>query len=71
LKLGLDADDEIIRRRLVQKYEFVQEDLAIPSEPTDAQLLAYYHQHLDGYPCSANGTFTHAYFSPDRPSIRT
>lgn len=33
LKLNLDQDDEIIRRRLVQKYEFLQQDLGIPKEP--------------------------------------
>ncbi len=29
LKLNLDKEDEIIRRRLVQKFEFLQQDLSI------------------------------------------
>lgn len=65
LKLGLDGDDEIIRRRLVQKYEFLQQDLATPAEPTQSQLLDYYHQHLDQYRRPQTVTFTHVYFSPD------
>jgi len=65
LKLGLDKDDEIIRRRLVQKYEFLQQDLATPAEPTDAELQNYYHQHLDQYLIPKRVTFTHVYFSPD------
>ena len=65
LKLGLDADDEIIRRRLVQKYEFLQQDLAAPVEPTESQLLDYYHQHPDQYRRPQTVTFTHVYFAPD------
>jgi hypothetical protein len=65
LKLGLDTDDEIIRRRLVQKYEFLQEDLATPSQPTDSQLGDYYHQHLDRYWVPQTVSFTQVYFSSD------
>jgi peptidyl-prolyl cis-trans isomerase C len=65
LKLGLDADDEIIRRRLVQKYEFLQQDLATPTAPTQSQLLDYYHEHLDQYRRPQTVTFTHVYFSTD------
>jgi peptidyl-prolyl cis-trans isomerase C len=65
LKLGLDVDDEIIRRRLVQKYEFLQQDLATPAEPTDAQLLGYYEQHPEHYRLPETVTFTHVYFSTD------
>jgi hypothetical protein len=65
LKLGLDRDDEIIRRRLVQKYEFLQQDLAAPSEPTQSQLLDYYNAHLAQYRRPETVTFTHVYFSPD------
>jgi len=49
LKLGLERDDEIIRRRLVQKYQFLQQDLAITAEPTDTQLRDFYHQHIAQY----------------------
>lgn len=64
-KLGLDANDEIIRRRLVQKYEFLEEDLSMPAEPTEPQLRNYYEQHLDRYRRPERVTFTQVYFSPD------
>jgi peptidyl-prolyl cis-trans isomerase C len=66
LKLGLDREDEIIRRRLVQKYEFLQQDLSTPAEPTHSQLLDYYQKHLDRYRELERITFTHVYFSPER-----
>ena len=34
LNMGLDENDTIIRRRLVQKLKFLTEDLALSSEPT-------------------------------------
>ena len=65
LKLGLDRDDEIIRRRLVQKYEFLQQDLALQQNPTQEQLKAYYAQHPGDYRTPARISFTQVYFSPD------
>ena len=41
LRLGLDQDDEIIRRRLVQKYEFLQQDLEIVADPSEQTLRAF------------------------------
>ena len=38
---GLDRDDTVIRRRLRQKLEFLQEDAADTAAPTDAQLQAW------------------------------
>src|ERR1700741_2777765 len=39
---GLDRDDEIVRRRIVQKMRFLEQDLTAPREPTEAQIEAYY-----------------------------
>ena len=64
-KLGLDVNDEIVRRRLVQKYEFLQQDLATPIEPPESRLREYYHHHLDRYLRPETVTFTHVYLSPD------
>jgi peptidyl-prolyl cis-trans isomerase C len=65
LKLGLDRDDEIIRRRLVQKYEFLQQDLALEQDPTRGELRAFYAQHQDDYRTPERVSFTQVYFSPD------
>lgn len=40
LALGLERDDPIVRRRMIQKLRFVHEDLAEVAEPGDAELLA-------------------------------
>ncbi len=40
LALGLERDDPIVRRRLIQKLRFVHEDLAGAAEPDDAALQA-------------------------------
>jgi hypothetical protein len=65
-KLGLDKGDEIIRRRLVQKYEFLQQDLGIAHEPAETELRAWYQAHPQQYLAPARATFTHVYFSVDR-----
>ena len=45
--MGLDRDDPVIRRRLQQKLEFVTDDVAVPAEPTDADLGRYLKAHAD------------------------
>jgi peptidyl-prolyl cis-trans isomerase C len=65
LRLGLDKDDEIIRRRLVQKYEFVQQDLDLAQEPTEQELRAYFEAQSQRYQLPGKVSFTHVYFSPD------
>ena len=66
IKLGLDQGDEIVRRRLIQKYEFLQQDLATPRDPTQAEMQDFYDHHLERYTVPERLTFTHVYFSPDR-----
>jgi peptidyl-prolyl cis-trans isomerase C len=66
LALGLDRDDEIVRRRVAQKFEFLQQDLAAPQEPSPAALKAYFDQHAARYAEPARVSFSQIYFSPDR-----
>lgn len=63
--LGLDRDDEIVRRRLVQKYEFLQQDLQTLEDPPEQTLRAYYTAHASNYGEPAKRSFTQVYFSPD------
>ena len=65
LKMNLDHNDEIIRRRLVQKYEFLIKDISDNSPPTDEQLKEYYELHRERYLTEANYTMSQYYFSPD------
>ena len=66
LSAGLDRNDEIVRRRLVQKYEFLQQDLASIPETDDATLNAWFREHRSQYEQPARISFTQVYFSPDR-----
>ena len=45
LALGLDKDDEIVRRRMAQKMQFLAEDVAAAHQPTDAELKAWFDQN--------------------------
>jgi peptidyl-prolyl cis-trans isomerase C len=62
LALGLDKDDEIVRRRIIQKTQFLLEDRQVPAEPGTAQLENYYRAHSESYRLPARATFTHVYF---------
>lgn len=65
LALELDKDDEIVRRRIVQKMQFLLQDLTAPSEPSEAEIAAYYGAHADRYARPAQVTFSHVYFAGD------
>lgn len=61
---GLDRDDEIVRRRVAQKAQFLQQDLP-PADPTQAQLRAFYQAHRADYASPPRYSFSHLYFSPE------
>ena len=66
LRMKLDHNDEIIRRRLKQKYEFLVKDLADSQQPSVAELKRFYAEHPDFYKAPAKLSFTQLYFSPDK-----
>ena len=49
VKLGLDKEDGIIRRRLVQKMTFVSSNFSALVNPTDAQLKKYLQEHKEKF----------------------
>lgn len=65
LALGLDRDDPIIRRRVVQKLEFVTEG-AEEVEPGDQELQAYLNAHRHLFAVEQRFTFRHIYLDPKR-----
>jgi len=65
--LGLDKDDEIIKRRLAQKMDFLAADIAALQEPGDAELRGWYAQNSSRFALPARASFRHLYFSFDRP----
>jgi hypothetical protein len=66
LALGLDRNDQIIRRRLAQKMEFIAKDLVSLTPPTDEDLQAYFETHQDRYQEPARYTFTQVFIDPDK-----
>ncbi len=66
LRLGLDADDEIIRRRLKQKYEFIQMDNLSDKAPSETALKTYFEKNQQSYRTPLRYSFEHHYFSPDK-----
>lgn len=49
LGMGLDQDDQVIRRRLRQKLEFLTADLVGTLEPTEVELASYLTEHPERY----------------------
>jgi peptidyl-prolyl cis-trans isomerase C len=66
LALELDRGDIIVRRRLVQKMEFLTEGLDPVPEPADAELQAYLDAHADRYVVDDRVTLTHVFAASDR-----
>jgi peptidyl-prolyl cis-trans isomerase C len=64
--LGLDKGDEVIRRRLAQKMEFLFEDVAAMKEPTTAELRSWYAENTHRFLLPARISFQHLYFAADR-----
>jgi len=64
-KMGLDKDDEIVRRRLSQKFDFLQTDLTEIPTPTEEQLQQFYTNNPALFRDSATVSFSHIYFSTD------
>ena len=66
LALGLDRGDEIVRRRIVQKYEFLQTDLAVLAPPTADMLERWFEQEKQRYVIPERVAFSQVYFATDR-----
>jgi hypothetical protein len=63
LALGLDKNDTILRRRLMQKMEFLSNDLAELNQPDETELNKYFVDNQDKYKLPARISFSHVYFS--------
>jgi len=66
LALGLDQNDTILRRRLMQKMEFLSNDLAELNQPDESALNKYFLDNEDKYELPPRVSFTHIYFSLDK-----
>jgi len=65
LAMGLDKNDEIVKRRMAQKMQFIAEDLAAAQEPGTEELRDWYAENSDKFSMPKRLSFRHLYFSPD------
>ncbi len=61
LEMGLDRNDQIIRRRMRQKLEFLTADLVESFEPTEEELQAHLDGDVDRYRQEAMLSFVQVY----------
>jgi hypothetical protein len=61
LEMGLDRDDQIIRRRMRQKLEFLTADLVESLEPSGEELQAHLDANVDLYRQEATVSFVQVY----------
>jgi peptidyl-prolyl cis-trans isomerase C len=66
LSMHLDKEDEIVRRRLSQKMEFLESDLSVVPEPSLNTLKEFYISNPESFRDSGLVSFTHIYFSADK-----
>ncbi|MFT5459039.1 MAG: peptidyl-prolyl cis-trans isomerase C [Myxococcota bacterium] len=66
VRLGLDRGDTIVRRRLVQKMEFLLEGSLRPRAPDEGELEAWFDEHAGDYTLPARTSFVHQYYSRSR-----
>lgn len=71
MRMALDRDDVVIRRRLRQKVEFLTEDISNASPPTDAELRTYLNQHPDKFRTEPAVAFRQVFLDPSRRHAAT
>jgi parvulin-like peptidyl-prolyl isomerase len=67
VKMGLDKNDYVIKRRVNQKIEFLYENLAEENaaSPTDENLQKFYEANKNRYAKPSLLTFTHIFFKAE------
>jgi peptidyl-prolyl cis-trans isomerase C len=70
LAMGLDKNDEIVKRRMAQKMQFLAEDVAAAREPEAAELKTWFETNSAKFAQPPRLSLRHLYFSPDRRGTR-
>ncbi|MCX2743890.1 peptidylprolyl isomerase [Mangrovivirga sp. M17] len=69
LKMNLDHNDEVIKRRLAQKMDFITSDVsAMVNNPNEEDLKEYYNKHSERYMRPAQYSFYQVCFTYDNHS---
>ena len=71
LKLGLERDDTIVKRRMAQKMDFLAEDLSDLREPSQEELKAWFAKNSERFKVPGRASFRHLYFSFDKHGKKT
>ncbi len=71
LEMGLDKDDRVIRGRMVQKLEFLGNDLIRVPQPSEQDLVTFYEKNKEQYLPEEVITITHIFFNPDKREDQT
>jgi hypothetical protein len=66
LAIGLDRDDEVLKRRLRQRMEFIYEDINSWADPADEDLTAFMEKHREKYLTDPQVSFRQVYVSPSK-----
>ena len=64
LALGLDENDDEVRRRLVEKMTYLTQDLADPQPSSDDELRAFYTASPQRFTIPSLVSFDQVFFSP-------
>lgn len=70
MRLGLDADDPVIRRRLRAKMEFLATAEIQNMEPTDAALQRYYEANISRYAENPAFSFDQQFLGEDEDAAK-
>lgn len=72
-KMGFSENDYVIRRRLVQKVEFMNQSLIQAASPSDADLRSYWAAHQTEFKRPAHISFVHIFRTdePDWAALKT
>ena len=66
LRLGLDQDDAIVRRRLAQKMDMLAGARAETEQPSDETLRAWFDEHPERFATEASYSFDQLWFEEER-----
>lgn len=66
LALRFDHNDEVVKRRMAQKMQFLTQDVASQVDPTEEQLRKFLDENIEKYTKEKEFSFAHVYFSPDK-----
>ena len=67
--MGLDRNDVVVRRRMVQKMELLSQDLATLTDPPEEELQAFFQDNQQDYRVPPRVSFRHIYFNLDSRGV--